>query len=232
LELVFDLKEILMRFSLSGRLGVATLFAATLALAACQGNPVIVQDGARTGTSAMADYCVEQGGRVITRRPVYGTNLPEGEQLALRTEVQFCNFEAPPVESAETDFRSQIEIDLLSLYSEAPTLALLAYLEAPPPDMDGYGPGVNPSTIHCAQLGGSINFGRADDPSGGGWVKSADDATNAFEVSAFCFFADGSAVEAWPITYRSQGVIRGVPLETVVRYKSEGNYPEVYGPPR
>lgn len=177
----------------------------------------------------MADYCVEQGGRVITRRPVYGTNLPEDKRLALRTEMQFCNFESPPVENAETGFRSQIEIDLISLYSEAPTLALLAYLEALPPNMEGYAPGINPSTIHCAQLGGSINFGRADDPSGGGWVKSADDATNAFEVSAFCFFADGSAVEAWPITYRSTGVIRGVPLETVVRYKSAGNYPAVYG---
>lgn len=221
-----------MRLSLNGRLGLATLFVTTLVLTACQGNPVIVQDGAGTRTSAMADYCVEQGGRVITRRPVYGTNLPEGERLALRTEVQFCNFEALPVENAEDGFRSQIEIDLISLNSEAPTLALLAYLEAPPPNMEGYAPGVNPSTIHCAQLGGSINFGRADDPSGGSWVKSSDDATSAFEVSAFCFFADGSAIEAWPITYRSQGVIRGVPLESVVRYKPEGNYPEVYGPTR
>ena len=81
-------------------------------------------------------------------------------------------------------------------------------------------------------MGGSVIFGRADDASGGGWVKSADEATSAFEVSAFCFFADGSLIEAWPITYRSQGVIRGVPLETVVRYKPEGDYPEVYGPSR
>jgi putative hemolysin len=181
------------------------------------------------GGSAAADYCVAQGGRVITRRPVYGTNQPENQQIPLRTTLQFCNFEHREVENPDTGFRSQIEIDVDSLYADAPTLALLAYLQASPPDMTGYKRGVNPSTVHCGQLGGSTVFGKADDPSGGGWVKAADDATNAFDVMALCIFADGSAIDTWGITYRADDTIRGVPLEEVVRYKPASEYPNLYG---
>jgi hypothetical protein len=107
---------------------------------------------------------------------------------------------------------------------------LLAYLQASPPDMTGYQAGINPSTVHCGQLGGSTIFGKADDPSGGGWVKAATDITNAFDVTAFCVFADGSAIDTWGITYRSDGTIRGVPLEEVARYKpKDGKYPPLYG---
>lgn len=186
-------------------------------------------DVAGSNNSA-ADYCVSQGGRVITRRPVYGTNLPENQQIPLRKEMQFCNFEALQVENPDTGFRSQIEIDVDSLSAAAPTLALLAYLQAGPPDMTDYKVGVNPSTIHCGQLGGSTVFGKANDPSGGGWVKSTTDTTNAFDVMAFCLFPDGSAIDTWGITYRSDGgTIRGVPLETVVRYKPANGYPNLYG---
>jgi hypothetical protein len=156
--------------------------------------------------------------------------VPENEQIALRKEMQFCNFEGREVENPDTGFRSQIEIDVDSLYADAPTLALLAYLQAPPPDMTGYKLGVNPSTVHCGQLGGSTVFGKADDPSSGGWVKAVGDTTNAFDVMAFCIFADGSAIDTWGITYRSDGgTIRGVPLETVVRYKPMSGYPNLYG---
>jgi putative hemolysin len=180
------------------------------------------------GGSAAADYCVSQGGRVITRRPVYGTNLPESDQIPLRTTVQFCNFEARQVENPDTGFRSQIEIDVDSLYADAPTLALLAYLQAAPPDLTGVKVGVNPSTIHCGQLGGSTIFGRGDDPSGGGWVKATGDTTNAFDVMALCLFADGSAIDTWGITYHSDGTVRGVPLEEVARYKPKNGYPQLY----
>lgn len=201
---------------------VLLLLLLSVVLAACQ--------SAAGSRSPAADYCVSQGGRVITRRPVYGTNLPESDQIALRTTQQFCNFESREVEDPATGFRSQIEIDVETLYSDAPTLALLAYLEAPPPDMTGYQVGVNPSTVHCGQLGGSTIFGKADDPSGGGWVKSASDTTTAFDVTAFCVFADGSAIDTWGITYRSDGTIRGVPLEEVARYKPQaGKYPPLYG---
>ncbi len=221
-----------------------TLFACVVA--ACQSTATVApsvaaspvpiatsatRDATDNTHSAAADYCVAQGGRVITRRPVYGTNLPESDQIPLRTTMQFCNFEHREVENADTGFRSQIEIDVDSLYADAPTLALLAYLQAEPPDMTGYKVGVNPSTIHCGQLGGSTVFGRKDDPGGGGWVKVAGDTTNAFDVTAFCFFADGSAIDTWGITYRSDGgTIRGVPLEEVVRYKpKDGKYPALYG---
>jgi hypothetical protein len=96
--------------------------------------------------------------------------------------------------------------------------------------MTGVAVGVNPSMIHCEQLGGSTVFGKADDPSGGGWVKSADDTTTTFDVTAFCIFADGLAIDTWGITYRSGGTIRGVPLEEVARYKPHGKSPALHGP--
>jgi putative hemolysin len=204
---------------------------ATPTNAAATTAPIVAASANSAGSnSSAADYCVSQGGRVITRRPVYGTNQPENQQIPLRTTQQFCNLEHREVENPDTGFRSQIEIDVDSLYADAPTLALLAYLQASPPDMTGYNRGVNPSTVHCGQLGGSTVFGKADDPSGGGWVKAAGDTTNAFDVVAFCIFPDGSAIDTWGITYRSDGgTIRGVPLETVVRYKPANEYPNLYG---
>jgi putative hemolysin len=237
-------KEPLMRTIVFKRSGLLVLLCLTLALllAACQNAASVtptatsVKPAASANVSApsnsgsaAADYCVAQGGRVITRRPVYGTNQPESDQIPLRTTMQFCNFEHREVENPDTGFRSQIEIDVDSLYADAPTLALLAYLQASPPDLTGVKVGVNPSTVHCGQLGGSTIFGRTDDPSGGGWVKAAGDTTNAFDVMALCLFADGSAIDTWGITYRSDGgTIRGVPLEEVARYKPKNGYPQLY----
>jgi putative hemolysin len=229
--------ELLMRTIVFGRIWLAALLFIFLALtlAACQSavNATPAATGSIGATSnsgsAAVDYCVAQGGRVITRRPVYGTNLPETDQLPLRMTMQFCNFEHREVENPDTGFRSQIEIDVDSLYADAPTLALLAYLQASPLDMTGIKVGVNPSTIHCGQLGGSTIFGQADDPSGGGWVKMASDTTNAFDVMSFCIFADGSGIDTWGITYRSGDTIRGVPLEEVARYKPKDGYPQLYG---
>jgi hypothetical protein len=39
-------------------------------------------------------------------------------------------------------------LDTISLAVDAPTLALLAYLQAPPPDLEGVAQGVNPAPIH------------------------------------------------------------------------------------
>jgi putative hemolysin len=86
-----------------------------------------------------------------------------------------------------------------------PTLALLAYLQAPPPDLEGVAQGVNPAPIHCTQLGGSAAFGQAEDMSGGGWLKSADDGTNAFDLISPCVFPDGSMIDDWGITYPKHG---------------------------
>ena len=127
----------------------------------------------------------------------------------------------------DTGFRSQIEIDLDSLYSERPTLALLAYLQGPEPNLEGVTRGANPSPIHCGQLGGSARFGLEDDTAGSGWAKPAEDTSSIFDLVNFCVFPDGSAIETWGITYRSTGTTRGVALEDVVRYQPE-TYPFIF----
>lgn len=203
-----------------------------LALVACGGREVpgrtgAAEDPATAVAATAAAYCIEQGGRVITRTPTYGTNNAPANQLPLRVPRQFCNFESEPDDSG---FQSQIEIDVVSLYSERPTLALLGYLEAGPPDLEGQPVSANPSTIHCARLGGSTTFGMASDASGGGWLKDADDETSAFGDMSLCMFPDGSAIDSWGITYRSQDTIRGVALETVARYQPDGDYPAIFGP--
>lgn len=159
-----------------------------------------------------AAYCVEQGGIVRHRTPVYGTNGPELWQIELGGARDFCEFTGG--EGADPP-ESWISISLDTLYSELPTLATLAYLTKPP--LPGTSGGANPSAVYCAQLGGAYDFGGVG-MAGGGWVT--DDPAPALDVLNFCVFPDGSMIDAWGITYHAGGVIRGADLTPILRYQS------------
>lgn len=176
---------------------------------AVTGTPEAMQMGT---DSDAAKYCTDKGGTVTERNPVYGTNLDPSQWLTLTGSIDFCVFLAPP----ENSFQSQIQIDLNTLYSDKPTLAVLAYEE--PLSMPPF-TGANPSTLYCSKLGGSEIFGGMNNAAGGGWVTEADESATNFKVVGMCVFPDMSAIDSWGLTYKANGVVRGTDLSKVVRYQ-------------
>lgn len=174
--------------------------------------------------AAAEAYCRESGGRVVVRRPVWGTNGPPARWIGLYGSQAFCNFERAQPDNQGSDFRSQIDIALSTLYSEQPTMAMLAYLTPRP--LPRVPSAVNPSSVYCSWLGGTSLFGGASNGAGGGWLK-VDDATNAFEQISMCVFPDLSSISDWGLTYNAGGVVRGVDLATVARYQP-GEAPDVF----
>ena len=151
---------------------------------------------------AAAEYCTEKGGVVEIRYPYYGTNDPDPLQLA--GSMQVCVF------TSEAD-GSQILIALDTLYTDQPTLAVLAYLAQTP--LDAGSPSANPSSIYCTQLGGTDTFGGIN-AAGGGWGREG-----AADVISMCIFPDLSSIDSWGLTYHSDGTVRGTDLTDLVRYK-------------
>jgi predicted secreted protein/putative hemolysin len=163
--------------------------------------------------AAAAKYCAEKGGTVTTRYPAYNTNAPQTQWLKLAGSRDFCTFLAPADDSG---FQSQISIALDTLYADMPTLAVLAYLEpvALPPFT-----GANPSTLYCEKLGGTDIWGGQNNAAGGGWVTDAPESKTNFQIVGMCMFPDGSAIDAWGLTYKANGVVRGTDLSKVVKYQ-------------
>ena len=164
-------------------------------------------------TDAAAKYCTDKGGTVTTRYPTYNTNAPQTQWLRLAGSRDFCAFLSQPDSSG---FQSHIEIALDTLYTDQPTLAVLAYLEpvALPPFT-----GANPATLYCQKLGGTDIWGGENNAAGGGWVTDAPDSATNFQVVGMCMFPDGSAIDSWGLTYKANGVVRGTDLSKVVRYQ-------------
>lgn len=158
-------------------------------------------------------YCLAKGGEVTQRFPTYNTNAAQAQWLRLAGSRYFCAFLAEPDDSG---FQSQISIALDTLYADQPTLAVLAYLEpvALPPFT-----GANPSTLYCQKLGGTAIWGGENNAAGGGWVTEAPGSATNFQVVDMCMFPDGSMIDAWGLTYKANGVIRGADLSKVVRYQ-------------
>lgn len=158
-------------------------------------------------------YCLAKGGEVTQRFPTYNTNASQAQWLRLAGFRYFCAFLAEPDSSG---FQSQISIALDTLYADQPTLAVLAYLEpvALPPFT-----GANPSTLYCQKLGGTAIWGGENNAAGGGWVTEASDSATNFQVVDMCMFPDGSMIDAWGLTYKANGVVRGADLGKVVRYQ-------------
>ena len=155
--------------------------------------------------SSAAAYCRQTHGEVEVRRAVYGSN---GSQLLFLAGVKtFCQY-------TKKKDGSRIHILLSTLYTTKPTLAALAYIMKPP---SGSCQG-NPASCYCTLLGGSDQFGGTTGAGGGWYKKSAIDQT----LEA-CIFPDMSSIDSWGLTYHSDGIIRGINLEKVMRYKYPGS---------
>lgn len=185
-------------------------------------SPTAVAHSHGDDANAAHQYCEEKGGTVTTRYPTYNTNAPQTQWLRLAGSQDFCTFLS---EADSTGFQSHIEIALDTLYTDKPTLAVLAYLEpvALPPFT-----GANPSTLYCSKLGGTDIWGGQNNAAGGGWVTDAPDSKTNFQVVGMCVFPDLSAIDSWGLTYKANGVVRGTDLAKVVRYQPTP-LPNVFG---
>lgn len=178
---------------------LVTVLAAAACLAAVAGDA----KAAEPDSGSASQYCTQNGGVVIERAPVYGTNGPKSTWLRLARYRKFCQF------TSATD-GSRIHVELETLYTTQPTLAALAYYSKPP--MNPPGPG-NPASYYCTQLGGSDLFGGVN-AAGGGWVGTG----SVDQVLEACIFPDMSSIDSWGLTYNTAGIIRGLDLTTVLRY--------------
>jgi putative hemolysin len=166
---------------------------------------------ARTKTSAPSAqptpeaYCTSTGGQVETRIPVYGTNGSIQDWLRLDGSREFCQY------TSSSD-GSRIHLSVETLFALKPTLAALAYYAETA--WNGQGEG-NPASLYCTQLGGSDLFGGIN-AAGGGWVefKTTD------EVLEACIFPDLSTIDSWGLFYHSAGIVRGIDLSMVLKYKN------------
>jgi hypothetical protein len=171
-------------------------------------------------TAAAEKYCTEQGGMLVDRVATWNTNADQSAWLELAGRMRLCEFEM-----GEGDSTTRISVDLVTLYSEEPTLAGLAYLSKVPPTLPTNSG--NPAAYNCAQgLGGATQWGNTS-ASGGGWV---DTSQKTFVVMNLCMFADGSAIDEWGITYYADGTVRGADLATKMRYQPKGKLPAVFVP--
>ncbi len=178
----------------------------------------LAPSGGSPDTAAAAKYCTDQGGELVDRAAAWNTNADPPAWLRLAGRWTLCEFQ-----SGEGDTATRISVDLVTLYSDQPTLAAVAYLSKIPPTFPPT-PGANPAAYNCTRgLGGASQFG--DTAAGGGWVN---EAQPVFKVMAMCVFADGSAIDEWGITYYSQGTVRGADLATKMRYESGGQLPAIW----
>lgn len=165
-----------------------------------------VAPSADPDAGAAAAYCRQTHGEVETRHAVYGSNGPTLLFLAgVRT---FCQF-------TKKKDGSRIHILLATLYTTKPTLAALAYILKPP---TGSCQG-NPASCYCSLLGASDQFGGTTG-AGGGWYKK-DSIDQTLEA---CVFPDESSIDSWGLAYHANGIIRGIDLQKVMRYKYPGAY--------
>ncbi|GAA1058875.1 hypothetical protein GCM10009573_03010 [Agromyces bracchium] len=198
--------------------GIALIAAAGLGLAGCTEPPAppTASDPA-TSAADLADaaaYCEEQGGEVQQRQPAWGTNLDEADWVPLGDPVAVCRFQ-----TLDDDADSRIYVDLVTLTSDEPTLAALAYLSRTeiPDDPPG-----NPASALCASLGGTTSFGATAD---GGGLTAPEDPDDP--VVAPCTFADGSFIDEWGIAYYAEGTVRGIDLAGVFSF-DRSTLPEVF----
>lgn len=159
-------------------------------------------DGSASGAAA---YCRQTKGEVEIRHALYGTN--GSSPLPLAGVKAFCQY------TSKKD-GSRIHILLSTLYTTKPTLAALAYYLKPP---TGSCQG-NPASCYCSYLGGSDQFGGTTG-AGGGWYKK----NSVDQVLEACIFPDMSSIDSWGLAYNANGIIRGIDLRKVMRYKYPGS---------
>jgi hypothetical protein len=184
--------------------GISGTPASASAATASAPSVLDLAQGIDPGDAAAAAYCRQTHGEVELRHAVYGSN--GSHLLFLAGVASFCQY------TLKKD-GSRIHILLSTLYSTKPTLAALAYYLKPPlGSCNG-----NPASCYCSYLGGSDQFGGTTG-AGGGWYKknSIDQTLEA------CIFPDMSSIDSWGLAYHAEGVIRGINLEKVMRYKYPG----------
>lgn len=191
-------------------LAVALTGALTLGSAALSAVTAATDD-----LAAARDHCSSVGGEVQQRQAMWNTNADPAEWVDLGRAMEVCRFQA------DDEARSRIYVDLLTLWSEQPSLAAAAYTAQVP--MDEEFSGGNPATIHCAALAGSAQFGLG--AANGGWVN-LDDPDDP--VVAMCVFPDGSAIDEWGIAYYAGGTVRGADLTTLFRADT-ATFPPIFG---
>jgi putative hemolysin len=197
------------------RVGTLALCALALLPAATAGqSPSAVPNG-DDDLAAARDYCTSSGGEVQTREATWDTNADPSAWVDLGRSIELCRFQA------DDEAQSRIYVDLLTLWSESPSLAAGAYLAKVPMDVDASQG--NPASLYCDDLGGSSQFGSG--AAGGGWVNTDDPVD---QVVAMCVFPDGSMIDEWGIAYISAGEVRGADLSSLFRSATE-TYPPFFG---
>ncbi len=183
------------------------LVSALLLTTACGGDPSDLPGGDAETLEAARQHCTDSGGEALMATPYFGTNGDPEQWLELGGGIELCRFE-------NTDDDTRIYVDLVTLYSEQPTLAGVAYLSQVPPVLPRQ-PSANPATFNCAALGGSAQWG--GDFGSGGWVTS----DRPDEVVDLCVFPDLSFIDEFGIFYYADGTVRGKDLATVMRYDAD-----------
>ena len=184
-------------------------------------GPAVAAQSESSASSDAAAYCTEQGGSVVERTAYLDTNAAPADWVELGQRIQLCEFS-----TGEGDTASSVSVDLVTLHSEQPTLAGLAYLAQVPSSNAGPA-GANPAIPYCqTDLGGTTRFGTSS--AGGGWVDPS--RPDGSQILNLCVFADRSAIDDFGLFYRSAGEIRGVDLSTVMRYQSDGSVPGAFSP--
>jgi hypothetical protein len=153
--------------------------------------------------AAASKYCMSTGGAVVVRAPLYGTN--GSDPLRLSGSQDFCQY------TSKAD-GSSISLLLSTLVATKPSLAALAYYAQTP--FSGSCEG-SPGSCYCSQLGGTDLFGGIT-AAGGGWAAMG----NHTDVLDACIFPDLSSIDSYGLFYHSAGIVRGIDLSTVLRYKN------------
>lgn len=182
-------------------------------------------DRQATATSAVSGertagerYCLDEGGMLVDRVATWNTNADPPAWLELAGRTTFCEFER-----GEGDQATRISVDLVTLSSEQPTLAAIAYLSDVRTTQPAQ-PSANPAELSCVHdFGGASAFGES--AAGGGWV---DTSQRTFVVMDMCVFPDRSAIDAFGLWYHANGIVRGADLATKLRYRPGGELPAIF----
>jgi hypothetical protein len=163
-----------------------------------------VSGGIPPDDAAAAAYCKKTGGIPLLRNAWYTT--ASGAQARLDASALFCHYVAKD--------KSTIDIAASTLYSTKPTLAAMAYLSEIKMSKRCSKYLDDPAVCYCRdQLDGSDFFLQ-----GGSWIPTGQ-RPNGNNRSPFCVFSDFSVIDSWGLTYHSAGIVRGIDLSKVMRYK-------------
>lgn len=165
-------------------------------------------------------YCTDNGGMLVPRVATWNTNADPPAWLVLAGKMTFCEFDS------DDEVPNRISVDLVTLYSEEPTIAALAYLSAITVTLPET-PSANPADFSCrADLFGTSTFGNTNTV--GGWVNTDEPV---FVTMNMCVFPDFSAIDEFGLWYHSNGDIRGIDLAPILRYQPGRRTPAMFEDP-